>query len=88
MKPLLDLGLVVASAGAALALAKARTQPEVLLNRHAALDFGEVDADERQRNLDAAANGGLVRSVYTLPTGDRLHVTTERSSTSITLPSE
>lgn len=88
MKTPLDLGLVVASAGAALALAKVRIQPEDLLNRHAALDFGEVDADEWQRNLDALANGGLVRSVYTLPTGDLLHVTTERSSTSITLPGE
>jgi len=71
------LDLVVATGCAALALAKARTQPEELLRRHLAGDFGEVGEAEGQANLNALEAGGRVRSIYTLATGDRLHVITD-----------
>ena len=89
MKSLLDLGLVVATGCAALALAKARTQPEELLRRHSASDFGDVDAAQLKANLNAIEAGGRVRSIYTLATGERLHVITKiGSSTSIVCAGE
>ena len=80
MKSILDL-LVVATGCAALALAKARTQPEELLRRHSDGDFGDVDAAQLKANLDAIEKGGRVRSIYTLASGDRLHVITDIGST-------
>ena len=77
MKPKLEMGMIVATGCAALALAKARTQPEEILDRHRAGDFGEVDSVYRQANLHAIEKGGRVRSMYRLATGDRLHVITE-----------
>ena len=77
MKPKLEMGIVVATGCAALALAKARTQPGELLDRHRAGDFGEVDSVHRQANLHAIEKGGRVRSVYWLASGDRLHVITD-----------
>lgn len=77
MQPHFEMGLIVATGCAALALARARTQPEALLRRHGSADFGEVDAAEWQANLDAIENGGRVRSSYTLSSGDRLHVITQ-----------
>lgn len=77
VKPLFETGMVVATGSAALALAKARTQPEELLLRHGSADFGEVDAAQGQANLDAIENGGRVRSIYRLPTGEFLHVVTK-----------
>ena len=69
--------MVVATGCAALALAKARTQPEELLDRHRAGDFGEVDSVHRQANLHAIEQGGRVRSVYRLRSGELLYVITE-----------
>jgi len=69
--------MVVATGCAALALAKARTQPEEILDRHRAGDFGEDDSVQRQANLHAIEESGRVRSIYRLATGDRLHVITE-----------
>ena len=71
MKPSFELGLVVATAGAALALAKSRTNPDDYLRRHSAGDFGDVAEAEGQANLKAIEAGGRVRSIYTLASGDR-----------------
>ncbi len=81
MKSSFELGLVVATAGAALALAKSRTNPEDYLRRHSAGDFGDVGDAEGQANLKAIEAGGRVRSIYTLASGDRLHVITDIGST-------
>lgn len=89
MKPLFDLGYVVATGCAALALARAATQPEELLERHGSGNFGEVDEAQRQTNLEAIESGGQVRSIFTLRTSERLHVITKiRSSTSIVCEGE
>lgn len=90
MRPLFELGLVVATEGAALALVKARTQPEELLDRHRTGDFGEVDDADRQANYDAIIDGGKVLSRYTLRTGEVVLVLTgaNRSSTTLLTPPE
>jgi hypothetical protein len=80
------LGLVVATAEAALALAKSKTQPEQLLDRHARLDFGEVDQGRTDANLDAIKCGGRVASAYLLATGDVVLVVTEKGSTTLLTP--
>jgi hypothetical protein len=90
VKPPFELGLIVATGCAVLALAKARTQPEELLERHSsAADFGEVDTAQVKANLEAIKNGGQVRSVYRLTSGEVLHVVSEVGvTTSIVCPGE
>ena len=79
---------VVATAGAVLALARAKTQPEQLLDRHRSADFGAVDDGIRQANLEAIQSGGRVRSAYLLPTGEVILVVTEKGSTTLLTPQE
>jgi hypothetical protein len=88
MKSPFNLGLVVATAGAALALARAKTQPEELLDRHRSGDFGDVEDAIREANLAAIKSGGRVRSAYLLQTGDVVLVATENGSTTLLTPPE
>lgn len=79
---------VVATAGAVLTLARAKTQPEQLLDRHRSGDFGAVDDAVRRANLEAIHSGGRVRSAYLLPTGEVVLVLTEKGSTTLLTPQE
>lgn len=83
--PLFRLGKIVATSEAISAMKQANATPWLLLSRHVQGDFGEVDAEDRQANLEAIENGERVLSVYTLSTGQRLYVITEadRSSTCV-----
>ncbi len=83
--PLFPLGIVVASAEATLALAKSKTQPDELLEQHASGRFGDVSPEQRHVNLDAIKNGGRVVSIFTLASGDRLHVVTAANRMSTTI---
>ena len=89
-KPLFPLGRIVATPGAIEALEKAHTSPWELLSRHVACDFGDVDADDWQANLDAIKDQTRILSAYTLKTGERLWAITEadRSSTCLLRPDE
>lgn len=82
---LFKLGQVVATPGAIEALEKAHTSAWTLLARHISGDFGEVDDEDRQANLDAIQSGARILSAYTLTTGERLWVISEadRSSTCV-----
>ena len=53
-------------------------------------DFGEVDAEDRQANVDAIQHGERILSAYTLRTGERLWVITEadRSSSCVLRPED
>lgn len=88
-KPLFPLGQVVATPGAIEALEKAKTSAWDLLRRHVAGDFGEVDQDDWQANLDAIKDDARILSAYTVAE-ERLWVITEadRSSTCVLLVSE
>ena len=88
--PRFQLGKVVATPGAIEALTAAQTSAWELLSRHAIADFGEVDADDWQSNLDAIKDGERILSAYTLKTGERLWAITEadRSSTCSLRPDE
>ncbi len=88
--PIFQLGQIVATPGAIQTLAEAQTSAWELLSRHVSGDFGEVDAEDWQANLDAIKHGDRVLSAYTLKTGERLWVITEadRSSSCLLRPDE
>jgi hypothetical protein len=89
-RPLFRLGRVVATPGAIEALEKAKTTAWELISRHVVGDFGEVDAEDWQANLNAIKDESRILSAYTLTTGERLWVITEadRSSTCVLRPDE
>ena len=88
MKPCFELGQVVATANAAMTLARAKVQPELLLDRHRSADFGEVDDARREANLAAIKSGGRVASAYLLRTGEVVLVVTEKGATTLLTPPE
>ncbi len=82
------MGRVVATPGALEVLAP--EEPLVLLRRHAAGDWGEVDAHDQRANNRALKDGTRILSAYTLPGGRKVWIITEadRSATTILLPEE
>jgi hypothetical protein len=89
-RPLFPLGQTVATPGALDALAATGEIPQTFLDRHVTGDWGEVDAEDRQANLDALVHGERLLSAYRTSLGARLWVITEadRSVTTILLPEE
>ena len=88
--PMFALGKLVATPGALAKLTEAGQKPVDFILRHAAGDWGQVDAADRQANDDAIAQGERLLSAYTLDTGTRIWIITEadRSATTILLPEE
>lgn len=82
---LFDLGMIVATPGALLALHSAGQNPASVLQRHVSGDWGELDADDKRANEAALRNGERILSRYTTPQGIALYVITEadRSYTTI-----
>lgn len=70
--PALALGQVVVTPAASMALAQADVTPDQLLRRHAAGDWGDIDALDLRQNVLGLRLGLRVRSAYTLArlTGD------------------
>jgi hypothetical protein len=87
---LFDLGRTVSTPGALQALLQAGESGLRYLLRHSTGDWGEVDAEDRRTNDRAVRQGERIVSSYTLPTGEKLWVITERdrSATTLLLPSE
>jgi hypothetical protein len=77
-----ELGRLVATPAALQALERAGVTPLSLVRRHAAGDWGECDAHDRQANEDAVLNGDRIFSVYLLPTREKVWVITEHDGTS------
>lgn len=90
IKQILEIGRVVATAGALDALRQSSQSPSEFLNRHLSGDWGDLDEEDRQTNNDAVEHGYRVLSAYKLNSGTRLWVITEadRSSTCLLLPEE
>ena len=85
-----DLGQIVATPGAIEALKNAEQTPVEFLSRHAAGDWGTVDAEDKRLNDEAIEIGSRILSAYVTRANVKLWVITEadRSSTCILLPSE
>jgi hypothetical protein len=88
--PKFPLGSLVATPAALEALERAGQSPAEFLARHAAGDWGEVDATDRKLNDAAVKAGERILSAYKTRDGVKLWVITEadRSSTCILLPEE
>lgn len=91
----LVLGRVVVTPGALAVLAEHYVLPEDLLDRHLNGDWGDLDAEDRQHNVEAMQNGSRIFSSYILAEGVKVWIITEaindigiRSSTTILLPEE
>ena len=87
----LTLGRVVATPGALNVLLEAGEDPFRYLARHAAGDWGDLDAHDRRENQRSLKNGWRVLSSYPIgEDGTKVWVITEadRSVTTILLPSE
>ena len=88
--PRFALGRCLATPGAVEAINDAGQAPAVFLDRHLRGDWGDCDAEDRQRNEEALQMGARIFSVYHTRKGIKLWVITEadRSATTILLPSE
>lgn len=89
------LGRVVATPGALAALEKANTNALPLLARHAAGDWGDVDAQDKAANDAAIVSGARLLSTYAVGDAVCIWVITEaadergwRASTCVLLPDE
>ena len=88
--PRFELGQLVVTAGAAVALRRAGQSPWEFVTRHAAGDWGEVSDHDWHTNDLAVVAGDRVLSAYTTSEGQRIWVITESGgySTCILVPAE
>ena len=95
-QPLFKLGRVLATPGAIEALERAGQTPWELVTRHAAGDWGVVDATDKALNDEAIKDGSRLLSAYILKDGrTKLWIITEaaddlgnRAATTLLLPDE
>ena len=89
-QPLFEGGWVSISKNALMALGMAGEDFRALLALHLTGDWGAVTEEEKMLNDMAVEHGELIRSVYRLPTGVEIYVTTTRNreSTVLELPDE
>lgn len=94
-KPPFSLGQIVATPAALEALESAGQSLAEFLIRHAACDWGEVDAEDKQANDDALITGARLLSAYRTKDGTKIWIITEaadddgcRAASTILLPSD
>ena len=87
---LFDLGQLVATPGALLALRQTQTSAWDLLKRHITGDWGDLCPSDVAENELSLRDGFRLLSAYNLPDGQRLWIITEadRSATTLLLPDE
>jgi hypothetical protein len=85
-----QLGKIVATPGAIECLQVSGQDGSEFIRRHVQGDFGKLDADDVQTNLEAISYGGRVFSAYTTLNGRDIWVITEadRSVTTLLLPDD
>ena len=88
--PKFPLGQVVATPGALAALEEAQDSIWPYLQRHSNGDWGEVNAEDAAENKLSLQEGFRLLSAYTVKSGAKIWVITERDrcSTTILLPEE
>jgi hypothetical protein len=90
MKPLFELGQIVATPGALDALEKVGDTPFTFLHRHIQGDWGDLADEDKEANVFSITHGNRILSSYLLTDKSKLWIITEadRSSTTLLLPSE
>lgn len=95
MQTFFSIGQLVATPGVLRVLAEHYTLPEDLLARHASGDWGDLDAEDVQRNNEALQDGSRIFSAYVLAEGVKVWIITEaqdddgvRNATTLLLPEE
>ena len=85
-----DLGRVMATPAAIVAIEFAHTTTHELLQRHVTGDWRDLSAKNQALNDRAVENGERILSAYTLADGERLYIITEwdRSATTMLQASE
>ena len=88
--PKFTLGHIVATPWALAALQEAQDSPWIYLMRHSEGDWGEVNAEDAAENELSLRDGFRLLSAYTITSGTKIWVITERdrSATTILLPEE
>jgi len=86
----LRLGRIFATPGSRDSLDPAGLHLSLLVARHSAGDWGDLDHKNSLSNSLALGNGGRLLSAYRLPTGTKIWVITEadRAATTLLLPEE
>jgi hypothetical protein len=90
-RPLFPLGRLLSTPGALAICEEAQVSPTTYLARHAAGDWGEVDAEDWAANDWSLTHEARLLSSYTLPTtSERLWIITEadRSATTLLRPED
>jgi hypothetical protein len=89
------LGQLISTPGALEEMEKANASSLVLIDRHAAGDWGELCEEDKAANDQAARGGGRLLSAYTLACGAKVWVITEaadaagdRACATVLLPDE
>jgi len=85
-----QLGQIVATPGALVALATSGENAAEFLKRHVRGDYGVIDEEDRRLNDEAIQEGNRILSAYVLKNGERLWIITQadRSSTCCLLATE
>ncbi len=90
-----ELGRVVGTPAALLAIEESGQEASFFLNKHASGDWGRVDAADAKANDEAIGSGGCILSVHGTLFGVEVWVLTEaeddeghRAATTILLPEE
>jgi hypothetical protein len=79
-------GRIAITSGAGQAFEEALEDPYPYLDRHCTGDWGDVDDEDKHANDAAVENrDGRILSAYTLPTGARIWILTERDRSVTTL---
>jgi hypothetical protein len=88
--PKFSLGQVLATPGALAAIQETQDSPWIYLRRHSEGDWGEVNAEDAAENVLSLRDGFRLLSAYTITSGIKIWVITERdrSATTILLPEE
>ena len=89
-KPLFNLGQIVGTPGALIAMEEAKLPPVELLLRHVTGDWGDLEDEDKEENELSVKRGFRIMSAYNLETDVKVWVITEwdRSATTILLPEE
>ena len=89
-QPPFELGQILATSGALMALQKAGQEPGEFLARHVNREWGDLSDEDRKQNDYSLEHGFRLLSSYRTNAGDKLWIITEsdRSATTLLLPEE